>query len=108
MEHAIHQDTLKRLRYIEGHLAGIRKMIEEDKYCVDILKQTYAVRKAIEKLEAAILAGHMREHVVPGIKDGHEEQIVKELMDLYNLNQSNSGGAVHDLTNGAQHDHAGR
>ena len=45
-------DALKRLSYIEGHLTGIRKMLDEDKYCVDILKQTYAVRRAIEKMES--------------------------------------------------------
>ena len=37
-------DVLKRMAYIEGHLRGIRKMIETDQYCVDILKQTYAVK----------------------------------------------------------------
>ncbi len=37
-------DVLKRLNYIEGHLGGIRKMVESDQYCVDILRQTYAVR----------------------------------------------------------------
>src|SRR5258707_10855841 len=52
-------DVLKRLSYIEGHIAGIRKMVEEDKYCVDILRQTYAVRKALEKLEAIIVEGHL-------------------------------------------------
>ena len=49
------QEVLKRLNYIEGHLGEIRRMIEEDKYCVDILRQTYAVRKAIEKLEGYYL-----------------------------------------------------
>jgi len=50
--HADKQDVLKRLNYIEGrHLSGIWKMIEEDKYCVDILRQTCAVRKAIETLK---------------------------------------------------------
>ena len=49
------QDVLKRINYIEGHLKGIRKMVEEDQYCVDILRQTYAVRKSIEKLESIIL-----------------------------------------------------
>src|SRR6266576_1398029 len=44
-------EVLKRLSYIEGHVAGIRKMVEEDKYCIDILRQTHAVRKALEKLE---------------------------------------------------------
>ena len=38
------QEVIKRLNYIEGHLKGIRKMVDEDKYCVDILRQTYAVR----------------------------------------------------------------
>jgi len=37
------QDALKRLSYIEGHVAGIRKMVAEDKYCIDILRQTHAV-----------------------------------------------------------------
>ncbi len=61
-------DVLKRLSYIEGHVAGIRRMVEEDKYCVDILRQTHAVRKAIEKLEAIILEGHLRTCVPDGIK----------------------------------------
>ena len=43
----VKEDALKRMSYIEGHLVGIRKMLEEDKYCVDVLKQTYAVRRAI-------------------------------------------------------------
>ena len=78
-------DVLKRLNYIEGHLAGIRRMIEEDKYCVDILKQTYAVRRAIEKLEALLLDGHLHGCVVEGIRDGREQQVVDELLDLYEL-----------------------
>jgi hypothetical protein len=42
--HAEKQDILKRLNSIEGHLKNVRKMVEEDQYCVDILRQTYAVR----------------------------------------------------------------
>ena len=78
-------DTLKRLSYIEGHLSGIRRMLEEDKYCVDILKQTYAVRRAIEKMESILLEGHLHTCVVEGIKDGREEQVVGELTELYIL-----------------------
>ena len=48
-------EVLKRLNFIEGHLAGIWRMVEADKYCVDVLKQTYAVRRAIEKMEAIML-----------------------------------------------------
>ena len=78
-------DALKRLSYIEGHLSGIRKMLEEDKYCVDVLKQTYAVRRAIEKMESILLEGHLHSCVVEGIKDGREDEVVGELTDLYLL-----------------------
>ncbi len=79
------QEVLKRLKYIEGHLNGIRKMVEEDQYCVDILRQTYAVRKAIEKLEMVILEGHLHTCVPEGIKEGNTDVIVDELVQLYNL-----------------------
>ena len=78
-------EALKRLSYIEGHLSGIRKMVEEDKYCVDVLKQTYAVRRAIEKMESILLEGHLNSCVVEGIKTGREDQVVGELRDLYVL-----------------------
>ena len=78
-------EALKRLSYIEGHLTGIRKMLEEDKYCVDVLKQTYAVRRAIEKMESILLEGHLHTCVVEGIKNGREEDVVGELKDLYIL-----------------------
>lgn len=78
-------DMLKRLSYIEGHLGGIRKMVETDQYCVDILRQTYAVRKAIEKFEALLLEGHLHHCVPEGIKGGREEAVIEELVQLYNL-----------------------
>ena len=78
-------DALKRLSYIEGHVSGIRKMLEEDKYCVDVLKQTFAVRRAIEKMESILLEGHLHSCVVEGIKEGREDQVVGELTDLYLL-----------------------
>lgn len=87
MEEKIREACLKRLNYIEGHLAGIRKMVEEDRYCVDIMKQTFAVRKAIEKLEALILNGHLHSCVVNGIKEGKEGKVLEELLELYELNK---------------------
>ncbi len=60
-------------------------MVEQDKYCVDILRQTYAVRKAIEKLEALILEQHLQTCVPEGIREGKEEAVIAELVQLYNL-----------------------
>ena len=79
------KDALRRLSYIEGHLAGVRRMVDEDKYCVDILKQTFAVRRAIQKLESRLLEGHLGSCVIDGVKDGREEQVLGELLELYAL-----------------------
>jgi CsoR family transcriptional regulator, copper-sensing transcriptional repressor len=79
------QEVLKRLNYIEGHLGGIRRMIEEDKYCVDILRQTYAVRKAIEKLEGLLVEGHLYTCIPEGFADGRGDEIIEELVQLYNI-----------------------
>ena len=78
-------DALKRLSYIEGHLRGIRKMMEEDAYCVDILKQTYAVERAISKLDEVLLEGHLHHCVPEGMAEGRTEQVVNELGELFAL-----------------------
>ena len=80
-------DVLKRLAYIEGHLKGIRKMVDEDQYCVDILKQTYAVKRAIDKLEGILLSGHLNGCVREGFQDGRDEQIIAELGELFELSR---------------------
>ena len=78
-------DALQRLATIEGHLRGIRKMIEDDTYCVDILKQTHAVKRAIDKLEDTLLTGHLSSCVPEGIREGRETQVVQELQELFEL-----------------------
>jgi CsoR family transcriptional regulator, copper-sensing transcriptional repressor len=84
MDHDTQREVLRRLAYIEGHLSGIRKMIEQDTYCVDVLKQTYAVRRAIEKMEAKMLGGHLHHCVVEGINRG-DAGVLDELVELYAL-----------------------
>ena len=81
----IKKDATNRISYIEGHLAGVKKMIEEERYCVDILKQTYAIRRAIEKLETKLLDGHLRSCVVEGVRVGRSKEILDELVELHAL-----------------------
>ena len=78
-------DAIKRLNYIEGHLAGVKKMVDQDRYCVDILRQTFAVRRALQKLESQLIDGHLRTCVVDGVKEGREEQVLSELVELYEI-----------------------
>jgi DNA-binding FrmR family transcriptional regulator len=79
------KEALKRLNYVSGHVDGIKRMVDVEVYCVDILKQTYAVRRAIEKLESVILASHLRSHVIDGVKEGREKEVLGELLELYGV-----------------------
>ena len=81
----VKKDALNRLAYIEGHLAGVRKMVEEDRYCVDVLKQTFAIRRAIERLETRLVEGHLHTCVVDGVKNGREDQVLGELVELFSV-----------------------
>lgn len=81
------KQILNRLATIEGHLKGIRKMVEDDVYCVDVLKQTFAVERALQKFEAALLAGHLNGCVVEGFRGGREQEMVSELRELFELSR---------------------
>lgn len=74
-----------RLASIEGHIKGIRKMVQDDTYCVDVLKQTFAVERALQKVEAEILRGHLASCVPTGFKQGRNEAMIDELSELFEL-----------------------
>jgi len=81
------KDVLNRLATIEGHLKGIRKMVDEDQYCVDILKQSYAVERALQKFEAALVEGHLNSCVPSGFHEGRDQEMIRELSDLFELSR---------------------
>ena len=67
-------DHLKRLRRIEGQVRGIAKMVEDDKYCIDILTQVSAATKALQSVALGLLDEHMSHCVVDAARAGGEEQ----------------------------------
>ena len=81
------KDLLYRLATIEGHLKGIRKMVDDDQYCVDVLKQTYAVERALKKFEAAMLESHIATCVPSGFREGRDAEMVRELAELFELSR---------------------
>ena len=81
----VKRDALNRLSYIEGHIAGVKRMVAEDRYCVDVLKQTHAIRHSIEKLETRILEAHLHTCVVEGVTSGRGDQVLKELVEIYSM-----------------------
>ncbi|HEY1293411.1 MAG TPA: metal-sensitive transcriptional regulator [Chloroflexota bacterium] len=78
---------LNRLASIEGHLRGIRKMVDDDVYCVDILKQSYAVERAIKAFESALLEGHLSSCVPSGFREGRDTEMIRELGELFELSR---------------------
>lgn len=78
---------IKRLNRIEGQVKGIKNMVEEERYCVDILVQISAIRSAINKVGTIILDNHVKGCVMASIKDddkGQAEEIIDELIDTIN------------------------
>lgn len=81
------RDLEGRLATIEGHIKGIRKMVQDGTYCVDVLKQTYAVERAIQKFEAELLKGHLATCVPTGFQEGRNEAMIDELGELFELSR---------------------
>ncbi len=76
------EDLLVRLRRIEGQVRGIQKMVEKDKYCVDILTQINAARGALNKVGLNILDNHIHGCVRDAIQEEKGEEIIDELMEV--------------------------
>ena len=70
-------DYLKRLRRIEGQVRGIAKMVEDDKYCIDILTQVSAATKALQAVALGLLEEHMGSCVVDAARAGGDEADIK-------------------------------
>ncbi len=82
--HPDHRDQLKRLARIRGQIDGVARMIEDNRYCIDILTQTSAVRAALKSLEAAILEKHMAHCVREAMAAGDNAQVkIEELMTVF-------------------------
>lgn len=83
MKHASHQSQLRRLKRIEGQVRGLARMIEEERYCIDILTQLRAARAALKKVEEHVLREHVEHCVVRAVEGGGQERREKidELLD---------------------------
>jgi DNA-binding FrmR family transcriptional regulator len=81
------QDLSKRLASIEGHIAGIRKMVDEETYCVDVLKQTYAVERALQRFDAELLRRHLSTCVPNGFAEGRDSEMIAELTTVFELSR---------------------
>ena len=70
----------KRLRRIEGQVRGVEKMVEEDRYCIDVLTQIGAIQAALDTVALGRLDEHARHCVIGGAGEGTQEELTDELM----------------------------
>ena len=80
-----YKDLINRLSRIEGQVRGIKRMVEEDYYCPDILVQVSAVNAALNSFNKVLLANHIRTCVADDIKVGKEETIDELVLTLQKL-----------------------
>jgi DNA-binding FrmR family transcriptional regulator len=78
--------TMKRLKTIEGHMRGVIRMMEEGEYCIDIIRQIQAIQAALNKVSAGILENHLNSCVTTAIQgdDASErERVLKEITEVF-------------------------
>jgi DNA-binding FrmR family transcriptional regulator len=81
-------NTLRRLKTVEGHLRGVIRMVEEDAYCIDVIRQIQAVEAALNKVSAQILESHLNSCVTTAIKGNdpkERERVLKEITEVFEM-----------------------
>ncbi|MCL5428685.1 MAG: metal-sensitive transcriptional regulator [Chloroflexi bacterium] len=84
MQHA--EQAAKRLKTIEGHVRGIQRMLDEDAYCIDIIRQIQATQSALNKVSQIVLENHMHDCVITAVRgeDAEErERVLSEIAEVY-------------------------
>ena len=75
----------RRLKIIEGQVRGLQEMIKKDVYCIDVITQTSAVKRALSSVEDSLMEDHLGTCLVNQIKKGKEKQATKEILKVYQL-----------------------
>lgn len=85
MMNQVKSSCLNRLKRIEGQVRGVSKMLEEDRYCIDVLTQLSAVRAALRKVEEEVLADHLRHCVEDAILSGDKDEQRRKVSELVDV-----------------------
>ncbi len=85
MRQDIKTKAIRRLKIVEGQVRGLQKMVEEEKYCIDIITQASAIKEALTGFEDLVLENHLATHVVHQMKHGSEKKAVDEVLKVYKL-----------------------
>lgn len=82
----ISQEVIKRLSTIEGHIRGVKRMVQDDTYCIDVIRQIQAVQAALNKVNSIILENHLKSCATTAIRGddpGERERVLKEITEIF-------------------------
>ena len=80
------EDTLRRLKSIEGHVRGIERMVDEDAYCIEVIRQIQAVQAALDKVSSIILENHLNSCLITAVRGDDpddRERVLKEISEVF-------------------------
>jgi DNA-binding FrmR family transcriptional regulator len=81
-------DTLRRLKTVEGHLRGIQRMVDEEAYCIDVIRQIQAVQGALNKVSTKVLSDHLHSCLITAVRGDdpdERERVLKEISEVYEM-----------------------
>ncbi len=81
-----HEDAIKRLKTVEGHIRGIQRMMDDEAYCIDVIRQIQAVQSSLNKISAMILDEHLNSCVTTAIRSENvdeRERVLKEITSVF-------------------------
>ena len=85
---------IRRLQSVEGHVRGVQRMVEEDKYCIDIIKQIEAIQAALTRVNEMILENHLHTCVTTAIRGddpARREAVISEILGVFSVGKNQRG-----------------
>lgn len=81
-----HENALKRLKTVEGHIRGVERMVEDDAYCIDVIRQIQAVQAALNKVSTMILEEHLNSCLTTAVRGedpDERERVLQEIKEVF-------------------------
>ena len=79
-------DNLRRLKTVEGHIRGVRRMVEDDTYCIDVIRQIHAIQSALSKISINILDNHLNSCLISAVRgedQSEKDRVLQEIIDVF-------------------------
>lgn len=78
---------LHRIKIVEGQMGKVRQMVESDRYCIDVIHQSQAIRQALREIDNLMLENHLKHCVADALRAGRRDDAIREVMNVFHKSQ---------------------